>query len=117
MEVVIHYCAPWNYEPRAVSLAAELRKVIGVEPKLVAGGNGNFDIIVDNKKVFSKFETGRFPDPGEITNKLQQKKWFFGASNLNSNGRYVGKVGWGDVSGLMGQANLTSSSCARNLLY
>ena len=49
-----------------------MRKEFGVEANLVAGGGGIFDVILDDKPVFSKFEVGRFPDPGEIISKLQQ---------------------------------------------
>ena len=43
-----------------------------MEANLIAGGNGIFDVIVDEKLVFSKFETGRFPNSGEIVEKLRQ---------------------------------------------
>ena len=72
MNIDIHYCVAWNYEPHAASLADELREAFGVEAKLVPGGNGIFDVIVDEKRVFSKFEAGRFPDPGEVTSILKQ---------------------------------------------
>jgi len=49
-----------------------LRKAFGVEANLVSGGNGIFDVIVDEKLVFSKFEAGRFHSPGEIVEKLRQ---------------------------------------------
>lgn len=48
-----------------------MRKAFGVEAKLVPGSNGTFDVIVDDKLVFSKLETGRFPSPGEIVEKLK----------------------------------------------
>ena len=73
MEIDIHYCAPWNYEPRAVGLADELKKAFGVEANLVPGGNGIFDVIVDDERVFSKYEAGRFPDPGEVIGKLKEQ--------------------------------------------
>jgi len=50
----------------------ELRKAFGVESELIPGSNGVFDVIVDGKLVFSKFETGRFPSPGEITQKFKE---------------------------------------------
>ena len=49
-----------------------MRESFGAEAKLVAGGGGIFDVIVDGDLVFSKFEAGRFPDPGEIVTRLQQ---------------------------------------------
>ena len=48
-----------------------MRKAFGAEAKLVPGGNGIFDVIVDDELVFSKFKAGRFPDPGEVTGKLK----------------------------------------------
>jgi len=49
-----------------------LREAFGVEAKLVPGGNGIFDVIVDEKRVFSKYDAGRFPEPGEVVNILKQ---------------------------------------------
>ncbi len=49
-----------------------MSKTLGVEANLVPGRNGIFDVIVDGKLVFSKFDSGRFPDPGEVASKLKQ---------------------------------------------
>jgi len=49
-----------------------LRNDFGVEANLIAGSNGIFDVIVDENRVLSKSETGRFPEPGEVTKKLKQ---------------------------------------------
>jgi len=40
---------------------------------LVAGGNGIFDVRVDGVLLFSKYETHRFPEPGEVTALLRDK--------------------------------------------
>ena len=37
-----------------------------MDAKLTKGSGGVFDVVVDGKLVFSKDETGRFPNPGEI---------------------------------------------------
>ena len=42
----------------------------GVEAELVPGSNGVFDVVVDGKLIYSKHQTGRFPDPDEILAKL-----------------------------------------------
>jgi len=47
-------------------VADELKKQ-GVETELIEGRNGIFDVKVDGRLIFSKYETGRFPEPGEIT--------------------------------------------------
>jgi selT/selW/selH-like putative selenoprotein len=53
-------------------LADELHDALGVEAKLVPGTDGVFDVVADEKLIFSKFETGRFPNPGEVAGKLKQ---------------------------------------------
>jgi selenoprotein W-related protein len=53
-------------------LADELHDAFDAETKLVPGTEGIFDIIADGKLIYSKFETGRFPNPGEIVQKLKQ---------------------------------------------
>ena len=45
--------------------------MLGVEVKLVQGDNGIFDVIVDEHCIFSRSETGRFPESGEIIEKLK----------------------------------------------
>jgi selenoprotein W-related protein len=50
----------------------ELQKEINAEIELVAGGGGVFDISVDGKMIFSKFEQGRFPQPEEIIKSIKQ---------------------------------------------
>ena len=48
-----------------------MRNAYGIQAKLVPGRGGIFDVIVDDELVFSKGVTGRFPDPGEIVQKLK----------------------------------------------
>ena len=64
MKIKIFYCVVWNYEPRAVVLAADLKNAYGVDSKLVSGEKGDFEVTVDGKKVFSKQKLSRFPEPG-----------------------------------------------------
>ena len=47
-------------------MAAAIQGETGVESELIPGGNGIFDVVVDNKKIFSKYETDRFPENNEI---------------------------------------------------
>ena len=49
---------------------ASIQEARGVEPELVRGDNGVFDVVVDGKLIYSKHQTGRFPDPEEILAKL-----------------------------------------------
>jgi len=52
-------------------LAAEIKKELGVDSQLVRGSGGIFDVTVDNKRVFSKHDEGRFPSEKEIIDKLR----------------------------------------------
>lgn len=50
----------------------ELKQGFDIKAELVPGSNGIFDVIVDGEKVFSKFEVRRFPNPGEVVNKIKE---------------------------------------------
>lgn len=53
-------------------MAEELQKAFDVNATLIPGSGGIFDVIVDDTKVFSKHDLGRFPEPGEVTGKIKQ---------------------------------------------
>jgi selT/selW/selH-like putative selenoprotein len=55
-------------------LAAEIKRKFGVQPILIEGSGGIFDVKADGKLIFSKDETGRFPEPDEVTNALAAAK-------------------------------------------
>jgi selenoprotein W-related protein len=42
-----------------------------VDPELIEGGGGIFDVRVDGELIYSKHETGRFPEHGEILQQLE----------------------------------------------
>ncbi len=44
-----------------------------MEATLTKGSGGVFDVVVDGTLVFSKRETGRFPEPGELTDLLRAR--------------------------------------------
>lgn len=39
--------------------------------RLIKGSGGIFDVRVDGRLVYSKFETERFPEPGEVVTLLR----------------------------------------------
>ena len=43
-----------------------------MDPQLIKGGSGVFDVVVDGKKIYSKHETGRFPEHEEVLKKLSR---------------------------------------------
>jgi len=52
-------------------LAAELKSALNVEATIIEGSRGIFDVAVDGKLVFSKYQVGRFPKPGEVSAMLK----------------------------------------------
>ena len=52
-------------------MADELKQDLALEAELIEGSKGIFDIRVDGTLVFSKYETKRFPDPGEVSRLLR----------------------------------------------
>lgn len=54
----------------ATSLAAEIRQHTGLKPELIPGGGGIFDVKVDDRLIYSKHKTGRFPETEEILSQL-----------------------------------------------
>ena len=49
----------------ARDLLHDYQHVIG-ELSLVTGGSGVFDVVVDGRTLYSKHETGRHAEPGEV---------------------------------------------------
>jgi selenoprotein W-related protein len=41
--------------------------------KLIGGLNGAFEVSVDGEQIYSKWDTGRFPDLKEITDQVEAK--------------------------------------------
>jgi selT/selW/selH-like putative selenoprotein len=51
-------------------VAAELKDAVKVEARLIEGSKGIFDVKVDGKLVYSKYQTHKFPDQGEVAKLL-----------------------------------------------
>lgn len=54
-----------------MSLAESIERETGTQSELVGGDNGIFDVEIDGRRVFSKHETGRFPEHEEILAELR----------------------------------------------
>jgi len=48
-----------------------LKQEFGIQPELIKGRGGIFDVIADGKLVYSKHSTGRFPEEKEIVDALR----------------------------------------------
>ena len=54
-------------------MAAEIKKELGVDSELVRGSGGIFVVSVDNQRLFSKKDEGRFPSEREIIDALRER--------------------------------------------
>ena len=69
--ISIEYCNEWNYYPQAARLAEAIKKKLGVEPKLIKSGGGVFEVLADDKLIFSKRKEHRFPEHREVLEKIE----------------------------------------------
>ena len=53
-------------------MAATLKEKFKIESELIKGDDGVFDVVVDGVRIFSKHETGRFPEEREIVAALDE---------------------------------------------
>jgi selT/selW/selH-like putative selenoprotein len=54
-------------------LAAKIKQVTGLESSTRPGQSGQFDVSVDGKLIYSRFETGEFPEEEDIIKSLTGK--------------------------------------------
>jgi len=54
-------------------LAEELKAIPDLELELIPGSGGVFDVNVEGDLLFSKHNTGRFPNLGEVTEKIESR--------------------------------------------
>lgn len=52
-------------------MAATVNETFGITSELIEGRNGVFDVVADGTLVFSKHETGRFPNHDEVVAALR----------------------------------------------
>lgn len=74
MKIRIEYCGIWNYEPKASSLEEEIKNVYSDAQIICERSDGGvFEIELNGELIFSKFKLSRFPDDGEILEKIKSK--------------------------------------------
>jgi selenoprotein W-related protein len=75
MAISIEYCGTCNYRPIAAVLAIAIEKETGIKPLLVHSREaGVLEVKVDSDLIFSKKQTGRFPDNAEVIALLKKKQ-------------------------------------------
>lgn len=75
MDITIEYCVVWNYYPRAVGLANEIKKSFNINPELIKSSGGKFDVKMNDVLVFSKAEEFRFPEEGEVIKRIRENSY------------------------------------------
>jgi selenoprotein W-related protein len=53
-------------------LAAELTKKFGATCELIASGGGVFEVVVDGELIYSKKDSGRHADTGEVARLIEK---------------------------------------------
>ncbi len=72
--ITLKYCVPWNYAPRAVRAADDILNNYQhlIESfTFLTGTKGVFDFSVNGELLYSKHDTGRHAEPGEILNLMR----------------------------------------------
>ena len=73
MKISIEYCNIWNYLPKASSLEEYLKaRYKEADIKLISSGGGVFEVMIEDKLIFSKKSLGRFPEHQEIDKLIKQ---------------------------------------------
>ncbi|HWM51499.1 MAG TPA: Rdx family protein [Thermoplasmata archaeon] len=75
-EVLIRYCLPCRYQPKALQDADAILKEFGPELsalRLVPGDHGVYDVEVDGQLIFSMDQAMRFPETPELIATIRKR--------------------------------------------
>ena len=70
MYIHIEFCEKWNYQPDFDRVSKEIKKMMpsaNVVGNAKPPRNGAFEVMIDGKLVYSKFQTGNFPKSDDIS--------------------------------------------------
>ena len=73
MNIHIEYCEKWNYHPdfvRVTKLIEKYSNTSNIKSNTNPPRSGAFEVIINQKLVFSKLETKKFPTSDDV------KNWF-----------------------------------------
>ena len=76
-KITVEFCMMWNYAPKAASFAEHLFNHFRSEISsinLIPGSKGAFEVTVNGEKIYSKLETGEFPNFDRIIEELENEK-------------------------------------------
>ena len=75
MKIKLEFCIVWNYTPRAVSTVEDILEKYGKDVTsidLIPGTGGVFELYVNEVLIYSKLETGRHTNEGEILQLMEK---------------------------------------------
>jgi len=75
-EVLIRYCLPCRYQPKAMQDADAILKEFGPELsglRLVPGDHGVYDVEIDGHLVFSLDQATRFPETQDLIRTIRKR--------------------------------------------
>ena len=75
MKIKLEFCIVWNYTPRAVSTVEDILEKYGKDVTsidLIPGTGGVFELYIDGVLIYSKLETGRHTNEGEILQLMEK---------------------------------------------
>ena len=81
MDIKLEFCVVWNYTPRAVSTVEDILEKYGQEVKsidLIPTSGGKFEFYLNGDLLYSKIETDRHTEDGEILGLIEKAlSWTF----------------------------------------
>ena len=75
MEIKLEFCVVWNYTPRAVSTVEDILEKYGQEVEsidLIPTSGGKFEFYLNGELLYSKIETDRNTEDGEILGLIEK---------------------------------------------
>ena len=75
MEIKLEFCVVWNCTPRAVSTVEDILEKYGQEVEsidLIPTSGGKFEFYLNGELLYSKIETDRHTEDGEILGLIEK---------------------------------------------
>ena len=75
MDIKLEFCVVWNYTPRAVSTIEDILEIYAQKIKsinLIPGSGGVFELYLNEELLYSKLETGRHTEEGEVLSLIEK---------------------------------------------
>ena len=75
MNISIKYCTSWGYYSQALRLREELQNKFSADVEILEGSGGVFEVELNGDSIFSKKESGRFPNENEVIDLIEEVLW------------------------------------------